>query len=150
MLSSTTLKTLLAASALAGIAVLAASPGQAASSSTCKAYAQDVAQDYAPPGYRGPIRGLIALPFDITGAMLTGRTRNDFQWKRVYDRAYSNCMSGRQVAVVVDQPASEGLMVVRPRKGSAAWLAYCSDKYRSFDPETGTYVTYSGEVVPCR
>lgn len=152
MLSSTFVKTLLAASAVAGIAVLATpSPGEAASSSTCNAYARDVASDYAPPGYRGPIRGLIALPFDVTGALLTGRTRGDFQWKRAYDAAYADCMSGRRVAVVVeDEPGTAAFAVVRPRTGSAAWVEYCSAKYRSFDPETGTYVTYSGEVVPCR
>ena len=148
MLSSNVFKTILAASALAGVAALA-TPGQAASSSDCAAYARGVASEYT-PGYNGPIRGLISIPFDVTSALLTGRTRGDFQWKRVYDRSYSDCMSGRRVAMVVEQPADAGLMVVRPRHGSAAWLAYCSDKYRSFDPETGTYVTYSGEVVPCR
>jgi hypothetical protein len=151
MLPSTLVKTLLAASAVAGIAVLAApSPGEAASSTACAAYARDVASDHAPPGYRGPITGLIALPFDITGALLTGRTRTDFRWKRAYDVAYADCMSGRRVAVVVDEPDTAALAVVRPRTGSAAWIEYCSAKYRSFDPETGTYTTYSGEVVPCR
>jgi hypothetical protein len=41
-------------------------------------------------------------------------------------------------------------VVVAPRVGSQDWVAYCSAKYRSFDPDTGTYVTLEGETVPCR
>lgn len=31
-----------------------------------------------------------------------------------------------------------------------AWLDYCRSKYRSFNPATGMYRTYSGEYRPCR
>jgi hypothetical protein len=41
-------------------------------------------------------------------------------------------------------------VVVRPEEGSEEWIAYCSAKYRSFDPDTGMYVTYEGETLPCR
>lgn len=34
--------------------------------------------------------------------------------------------------------------------GSPAWYAYCSNKYRSFDPETGTYLSFDGDRRPCR
>lgn len=30
------------------------------------------------------------------------------------------------------------------------WLAYCSSKYRSFDPRTGTYLGYDGLRHPCQ
>lgn len=30
------------------------------------------------------------------------------------------------------------------------WLAYCSSKYRSFDPRSGTYLGYDGLRHPCR
>ena len=30
------------------------------------------------------------------------------------------------------------------------WLAYCSSKYRSFDPATGTYLGYDGLRHPCQ
>jgi hypothetical protein len=139
-------KTLAAASLAAGLALVAApSPGKAAAPETCSIYARDVANAHA-PRYRGLVGGLVALPFDVTGALLTGQTPGDFRWKGAYDAAYADCMSGRRVAVVVDEP--EVALAVRPR--GAAWLEYCAAKYRSFDPETGTYVTYSGEVVPCR
>ena len=38
----------------------------------------------------------------------------------------------------------------RPEVGSDDWVAYCSARYRSFDPDTGTYVTLEGQTVPCR
>jgi BA14K-like protein len=31
----------------------------------------------------------------------------------------------------------------------ASGLALCQDRFRSFDPATGTYTTYEGETVPC-
>ncbi|MEP9377511.1 BA14K family protein [Aquabacter sp. CN5-332] len=30
------------------------------------------------------------------------------------------------------------------------WIAYCSAKYRSFDPRTGTYLGYDGLRHPCQ
>lgn len=38
----------------------------------------------------------------------------------------------------------------RPVQWSPEWIAYCARKYRSFDPRTGTYRTYSGRVRMCR
>lgn len=33
---------------------------------------------------------------------------------------------------------------------SPAWYQYCSSKYRSFNPSTGTYTTYQGEQRFCQ
>jgi len=33
---------------------------------------------------------------------------------------------------------------------SPAWYQYCSSKYRSFNPSTGTYTTYGGEQRFCQ
>ncbi|MGU3495038.1 BA14K family protein [Xanthobacteraceae bacterium A53D] len=33
---------------------------------------------------------------------------------------------------------------------SSNWIAYCSRKYRSFDPRTGTFLGYDGRRHPCR
>ncbi len=41
-------------------------------------------------------------------------------------------------------------VVARPEPWTPQWYSYCSTKYRSFDPGTGTYVTYSGETMLCR
>jgi len=37
-----------------------------------------------------------------------------------------------------------------PVYGGGDWLAYCSSKYRSFDPATGTYLGYDGYRHPCQ
>jgi hypothetical protein len=37
-----------------------------------------------------------------------------------------------------------------PGRGYDDWLAYCSSRYRSFDPRTGTYIGYDGHRHPCR
>lgn len=33
---------------------------------------------------------------------------------------------------------------------SNSWLAYCANKYRSFDPASGTYLGYDGKRHPCQ
>lgn len=42
--------------------------------------------------------------------------------------------------------ASGGHMV----PGSPQWIQYCSQKYNSFDPSSGTYLAYSGVRRPCQ
>jgi len=37
-----------------------------------------------------------------------------------------------------------------PEPWSQEWFRYCSDKYRSFNPQTGYYKTYAGEQKFCR
>lgn len=34
--------------------------------------------------------------------------------------------------------------------GDADWLAYCSQRYRSFDPASGTYLSYDGQRYMCQ
>lgn len=38
----------------------------------------------------------------------------------------------------------------RPEPWTPAWYAYCSAKYRSFDPNTGYFLSYSGTYKFCR
>jgi hypothetical protein len=37
-----------------------------------------------------------------------------------------------------------------PSPYSAQWYAYCAERFRSFEPSTGTYTTYSGRRRLCR
>ncbi|MAB00217.1 MAG: BA14K family protein [Stappia sp.] len=37
-----------------------------------------------------------------------------------------------------------------PEPWTPAWYRYCSSKYRSFNPDTGYFVTYSGRQRFCR
>lgn len=36
------------------------------------------------------------------------------------------------------------------QRSAARWHAYCASRYRSYNPRTGMYRTYSGRWVPCR
>ena len=38
----------------------------------------------------------------------------------------------------------------RPAAWTPEWYAYCSRKYRSFNPDTGYFRTYSGNYKFCR
>ena len=38
----------------------------------------------------------------------------------------------------------------RPAPWTRAWYRYCSARYRSFNPRTGYYMTYSGRARFCR
>ncbi|MCT4656543.1 MAG: BA14K family protein [Cohaesibacter sp.] len=38
----------------------------------------------------------------------------------------------------------------RPAPWTAAWYDYCSARYRSFNPRTGYFITYSGRARFCR
>lgn len=39
---------------------------------------------------------------------------------------------------------------VAPAGGDEEWLAYCSQRYRSFDPASGTYLSYDGNRYVCQ
>ena len=41
-------------------------------------------------------------------------------------------------------------MAPPPRRRSASWIAYCSRKYRSFDPASGTYLARDGQRYYCQ
>jgi hypothetical protein len=43
-----------------------------------------------------------------------------------------------------------GFVVVEPSYGYSDWIAYCSQRYRSFDPRTGLYFGYDGYYHECR
>lgn len=50
----------------------------------------------------------------------------------------------------VDPPRYYQPPAYRPVQWSPEWVAYCARKYKSFNPRTGTYRTYSGRVRMCR
>jgi len=101
-------KALLVASAIAGLAfAVAPSQGNAASRGYCAAYAHQVANDYAPR--RGLVGSALALPFDVTGAVLTGRTTYDARWQHAYNVAYADCRASGRTAMVT--PESQAFAV---------------------------------------
>lgn len=54
----------------------------------------------------------------------------------------------RRTRVIVQEPVYVEPMQLRP--WSRSWYNYCSQRYRSFDPQSGTYVGYDGEEHFCR
>jgi len=109
MFETTLSKAMLVASAIAGLALVAApSPGKAASPSYCAAYAHQAANDYA--SHRGLVGSALALPFDVTGAVLTGKTTSDARWEHAYRRAYADCRASGS-GVAVSEPQTEALAV---------------------------------------
>jgi hypothetical protein len=117
---------------------LTVAPAQAASPGYCTQVANAAVADDHPR--RGLLGTIVSIPLDVTGALLTGYTTYDLHQKRVYDRAYNDCMSRTRVVVAGNFA----------RTDDADWMASCAARYRSFDPATGTYVRYDGRVVPCR
>jgi hypothetical protein len=110
---------------------------------SCAAYARDIAAREAPR--RGLIDGVVIGTLDT---VFTGGAGADERYRDAYNDAYEDCMQSDRVAYVV--PRREHVVVVRPEVGSDEWVSYCRAKYRTFDPDTGMYVTYTGESVPCR
>lgn len=47
--------------------------------------------------------------------------------------------------VIIQQPSAPEM-----QQGSPEWFAYCTNKYKSFNAETGTFTGYDGKTYPCR
>ncbi|KZL21521.1 BA14K-like protein [Pseudovibrio axinellae] len=56
----------------------------------------------------------------------------------------------RPPAVAHRAPPVYRAPVAAPAPWSPAWFAYCTNKYRSFNPNTGTFRTYSGKDRFCQ
>lgn len=137
-------KPLLGAVALVVLTAVFSSSAANAGPASCSAYARDIAASEAPR--RGLIDGVVIGTLDT---VFTGGAGADERYRDAYNDAYRDCMQSDRVAYVV--PRRERVVVtVRPEEGTDEWVSYCSAKYRSFDPDTGTYVTYTGESLPCR
>jgi hypothetical protein len=136
-------KPLLGAAALVAVTAFLPVSSANAGSASCAAAARDVAAAEAPR--RGLIDSVVIGTLDT---VFTGGAGADERYRKAYDRAYTDCMA--HDAVVYAPRARITHVVVAPSEGSQDWIAYCSAKYRSFDPDTGTYVTYEGQTVRCR
>ena len=137
-------KPMLGAAALIALAAGFSSSAANAGPASCSSYARDIAASEAPR--RGLIDGVVIGTLDT---VFTGGAGADERYRDAYDDAYRDCMQRDRIAYV--EPRREHIVVtLQPEEGTDEWMSYCSAKYRSFDPDTGTYVTYSGETLPCR
>ncbi|MFZ5691322.1 MAG: BA14K family protein [Pseudomonadota bacterium] len=57
---------------------------------------------------------------------------------------------GAAIAGAAAAPPPPVAYAPAPVYGGADWIAYCSSKYRSFNPATGLYLGYDGQYHPCQ
>jgi uncharacterized protein YcfJ len=78
-----------------------------------------------------------AIAGTAAGAVLgaTGSSRDGYVDRRAYRIAYNDCIDRNRV--------------VRVREYRNDDVEYCLSRYRSYNPRTGLYRTYSGELRPC-
>jgi hypothetical protein len=102
-----------------------------------------------------------------------GRTTDVDLWQKAYHNAFNDCMNQytaaapvaapkkplqKQAALPITEPetsaeATEAAAVVKPKPelepGTEAWNEYCAAKYKSFNPDTGTYNSNTGKERRC-
>ena len=99
-----------------------------------------------------------------------GRTTDVDLWQISYRNAFNDCMNQytaaapvaapkkalqKQAAVPLAAPetSEEAAAVVKPKlklePGTEAWNEYCATKYKSFNPDTGTYNSHTGKERRC-
>jgi hypothetical protein len=81
----------------------------------------------------------------------TGAVTTDEKWRASYDKAFAGCMDNyapQEAEAAADPPPVK--KSGKPKPGTRAWADYCASHYRSYDPDTGKYKSYSGEMRPCR
>jgi BA14K-like protein len=99
------------------------------------------------------------------------RTTEVDLWQKSYRNAFNDCMNQytavapaaapkkklqKQAAAPLaeSETATAVAAMVKPKKlvleeGSEAWNEYCAAKYKSFNPDTGTYNSYNGKERRC-
>ena len=75
---------------------------------------------------------------------LGGAANQSNRWQSLYHYAFNDCMA-RSASAPPPVYYSAG-----PEPWSPEWYAYCSAKYRSFNPQTGMFLAYSGEYRMCQ
>jgi hypothetical protein len=99
-----------------------------------------------------------------------GRTTDVDLWQKSYRNAFNDCMNQytaaapaaapkkqlqKQAAVPLAAPetSEEAAAVAKPKlnlePGTEAWNEYCAAKYKSFNPDTGTYNSHTGKERRC-
>ena len=98
------------------------------------------------------------------------RTTEVDLWQKSYRNAFNDCMNQytavapaaapkkkllKQAAAPLNESETSTTVaaVVKPKpvleEGSEAWNEYCAAKYKSFNPDTGTYNSYNGKERRC-
>ncbi len=76
---------------------------------------------------------------------LGGALHESASYRDAYNYYYRHCIETTRAPVRARYQDGR-----RPKPWTRAWYRYCADKYRSFNPNTGKYLTYSGRYRMCR
>ncbi len=110
--------------------------------------------------YRRPPPGVVRNGRRPVVVHRHGRSRGD--WNRAAGAAAAVGIAGALIGGVLAAQEAEAEYAYPPPPpypapaygrapvGSEAWLDYCSRRYRSFDPYSGTFVGYDGRRYPCQ
>jgi hypothetical protein len=96
-------------------------------------------------------RGAPALAQSHEGMVQTVQWRRHGHWRHHHHRrgyGWGPALGGLAAGAIIGGAiASQQAQAAQQQED---WIAYCSAKYRSFDPATGTYTTYGGEQRYCQ
>lgn len=96
-------------------------------------------------GGKGAGRG--AIIGGSTGAV-GGALGSGPKWQRIYDKAYEDCMDRYEpVRARAPEPVYRSGPI---EPWTDAWFDWCTERYRSFNPRTGTYTGYDGVKYFCQ
>lgn len=148
------MKKIIAAAICFGTLALTAVDASAASRRECEIYATDYANSVTRPAGQALAGGLIGAGVGAViggiagnrpgvGAAIgagvgagVGLGANNPRWQAAYNEAYRDCRN---------DGGSRG----RLEPWTRAWYNACSDRYRSFDPDTGTWIDRNGNERFC-
>jgi uncharacterized protein YcfJ len=106
----------------------------------------------ASPASAQVARGAPALAQSSDGAVQTVQWRRHGHWRghhRYHRRGYGwgPAVGGFAAGAIIG-----GALAAQQAQAAQQqdWIAYCSAKYQSFNPATGTYIANSGKERPCR
>ena len=136
------------AMALAGLPVGLAGTGGAADLGTAPAIAPRSAVTVAPQWYGGGHRW--HGHYDWNWGADPHHVFAHYGWKQPWVYA-PRTLPYREYRprVVMPEPVQPTIRRGTPAAWTAQWYQYCAGKYRSFDPETGLYTSYSGRRQVC-
>jgi outer membrane lipoprotein SlyB len=143
-------------------------PSQAASRQQCRDYAYEQAYRSGSNGkkvFRGALGGAViggaagailgkgrgrnigkgALLGGVAGTVLGAtRERGEYVDQAAYEQAYADCIESSY-----NDGGDRRYERRQDRRRIRSEVEYCSARYRSYDPSTGTYLSYSGEYLSC-
>jgi hypothetical protein len=77
-----------------------------------------------------------------------GAANQSGRWQSLYHHAFNDCMA-REANVPANVPEAS-YVGAGPEPWSDEWYDYCASRYRSFNPQNGMFLAYSGEYKLCR